>query len=165
VNFPLKPMSKSGIPAALLKAERYRLLNDPEPAESICHDILAVDPENQAALKSLLLTLSDQFASEHSQSRAKEARDCAARLESEYERAYYTGVVFEREARALLARSMLARRNAYGVFRHAMDWYAKAEALRTPGNDDAILRWNSCVRTLEREKLEPEAAERDLPLE
>ncbi len=165
MKFPLKPMSKSGIPAALLKAERYRLLNDPEPAESICHDILAVDPENQAALKSLLLTLSDQFASGHSQSRAGEARECAGRLQNEYERAYYTGVVYEREARALLARSMLARRNAYGVFRQAMEWYEKAEALRSPGNDDAILRWNSCSRTIERENLEPEEAERTLPLE
>ncbi len=165
MNFPLKPMSKSGIPAALLKAERYRLLHDPEPAESICLDILAVDPGNQPALKALLLTLSDQFASEHSVSRAHEARECANRLESEYERAYYTGVVFEREARALIARSMLARRNAYGVFRQAMEWYEKAESLRTPGNDDAILRWNSCVRTLDRENLEPEEPERTLPLE
>jgi hypothetical protein len=165
VNFGLKAMSRAGIPAALEKAERYRLLNDPEPAESICHDILAVDPEDQRALRILLLTLTDQLSGEHTHAGAGEARAFAARLKSEYERAYYTGVVFEREARALLARSMLARRTAYGCFRTAMDWYEKAEALRQPGNDDAILRWNSCVRTLDREKLEPESEERDLPLE
>jgi len=165
VKFGLKAMSRAGIPAALEKAERYRLLSDPEAAESICHDILAIDPEDQRALRILLLTLTDQLVGEHSRAGAGEARAYASRLKSDYERAYYTGVVYEREARALLARSMIARRTAYGGFRTAMEWYEKAEALRPPGNDDAILRWNSCVRTLEREKLEPETNDRDLPLE
>ncbi len=165
MKFGLKAMSRAGIPAALEKAERYRLLNDPEPAESICHDILAIDPEDQRALRILLLTLTDQLSGEHTHAGAGEARAYAARLKGDYERAYYTGVVYEREARALLARSMIARRTAYGGFRTAMEWYEKAEAIRPSGNDDTILRWNSCVRTLEREKLEPESAERDMPLE
>lgn len=165
MKFGLKAMSRAGIPAALEKAERYRLLKDPEAAESICHDILAVDPEDQRALRILLLALTDQLAGEHSHAGPAEARAYAARLKGDYERAYYTGVVCEREARALLARSMIARRSAYGGFRTAMDWYEKAEAVRPPGNDDAILRWNSCVRTIDREKLEAESNERDLPLE
>jgi len=46
----LKRLHKDAIPAALEKAERYRLLNEPGEAESICLDILAVDPDNQRAL-------------------------------------------------------------------------------------------------------------------
>ena len=38
------------MPAALEKALRYRLLNEPVEAESICRDVLEVDPDNQAAL-------------------------------------------------------------------------------------------------------------------
>lgn len=165
MDFPLKGMSKAGIPAALEKAERYRLLSDPQSAESICLDVLAVDPDHQSALRILVLTLTDQFAGELGHTGAGEARALAARLTSAYERAYYTGVVCEREARALLARSLLAHQTAYGAFREAMGWYEQAEALRPPGNDDAILRWNGCVRTLSREKLEPEPPSRELPLE
>ena len=59
--FQLKPIAKTSIPRALEKAERYRLLNEPRQAESICLDILAVDSSNQAALIILLLALTDQF--------------------------------------------------------------------------------------------------------
>jgi hypothetical protein len=44
----LKRLSAEGIPAALEKALRYRLLNEPAEAESICHDVPHIDPENQA---------------------------------------------------------------------------------------------------------------------
>jgi hypothetical protein len=27
-----------------------------------------------------------------------------------------------------------------------MAWYEKAEKIRPPGNDDAVLRWNTCAR-------------------
>lgn len=47
--FELKPLSKKAIPRAIEKADRYRLLNEPSDAESICLDVLAVDPENQRA--------------------------------------------------------------------------------------------------------------------
>jgi len=57
----LKPLSREGVPHALEKAVRYRLLNEPADAESICHDVLAVDPENQEALTTLLLALTDQI--------------------------------------------------------------------------------------------------------
>ena len=59
--FELKRLSADAIPAALEKALRYRLLNDPAEAESICHDVLRIDPENQQALVNLLLALTDRF--------------------------------------------------------------------------------------------------------
>ena len=59
--FDLKPLNPDAIPKALQKAERYRLLNEPEEAESICLDILAIEPDNQQALVMLLLAQTDQF--------------------------------------------------------------------------------------------------------
>jgi hypothetical protein len=164
-GFQLKTISPDGIPHALEKAERYRLLNDPAQAESICRDILAVDTDNQDALRCLILTLSDQFGEHGAGHAAREARNYIIQLKDEYERAYYTGIVFERETRAYLSRKNVVRSAAYDGFRHAMEWYERAEQLRPPGNVDAVLRWNSCVRAIENEKLEPEAREPELPLE
>lgn len=163
----LKPISSDGIPHALEKAERYRLLNDPAQAESICLDVLAVDRDNQTALRILILALTDQFGVSGSGHAAREAREHILRLDDEYERAYYTGIVYERETRAYLQRKNVIRSEAYNGFRHAMEWYEKAEALRPPGNVDPTLRYNSCLRAIEREKLEPdgETADRELPLE
>src|SRR5690349_3355567 len=59
--FQLKPISKAGIPEALQKAERYRLLNEPHLAESICQDILDLEPENHKAVITKLLAITDQF--------------------------------------------------------------------------------------------------------
>ena len=164
-TFELKRISVEGIPHALDKAERYRLLNDPVQAESICHDVLAVDPDNQDALHCLILSLTDQFSAAGAANAAREARSCIAKLPDEYERAYYSGVVHERETRAFLHRKNVVRSAAYDGFRHAMEWYERAEALRPPGNEDAVLRWNSCVRAIERERLAPADDERELPLE
>jgi len=165
-RFQLKRIDVEGIPQALDKAERYRLLNDPVQAESICHDVLAVDAGNQDALRSLILSLTDQFGAGGAAHAAREARAYIAELADEYERAYYTGVVYERETRAFLHRKNAVRSAAYDGFRHAMEWYERAEALRPPGNVDAVLRWNSCVRAIERERLEPAADDlRELPLE
>jgi tetratricopeptide (TPR) repeat protein len=163
MDFELKRITADGIPYALEKAERYRLLNDPEQAESICRDILAVDPDNQQALRTLVLALTDQFANRHAHGR--EARSFVNQMSDEYERAYYTGIVFEREARAFLSRAGVIRSAAYDGFRQAMEWYDRAEDLRPPGNVDALLRWNSCVRTIEREGLEPEEDSHEQPLE
>jgi hypothetical protein len=161
----LKAISPDGIPHALEKAERYRLLNDPAQAESICRDVLAVDRDNQDALRALILALTDQFGASGAGGAAREARDHIMQLADEYERAYYTGIVYERETRAYLERKNVVRSAAYDGFRHAMEWYERAEALRPPGNVDAVLRWNSCVRAIERERLEPEPEMRELPLE
>jgi hypothetical protein len=164
-GFELKRITPDGIPQALEKAERYRLLNDPAQAESICRDILAVDDDHQEALRMLILALTDQFGANAASGTSRDAHAHVIRLSDEYERAYYTGLVFERETRAYLERTNVVRSAAYDGFRHAMEWYERAEALRPPGNVDALLRWNSCVRALERERLEAEPAEPELPLE
>ena len=59
MHFDLKSISIEGVPKALEKAERYRLLNEPSLAESICVDILTVLPAHQQALISLLLARTD----------------------------------------------------------------------------------------------------------
>jgi tetratricopeptide (TPR) repeat protein len=166
VTFSLKTITVDGIPNALEKAERYRLLNDPAQAESICRDVLAVDRDNQDALRMLILALTDQFRAHSAAGAAREARTHISQLSDEYERAYYTGIVHERETRAYLERKNVVRSAAYDGFRHAMEWYERAEALRPPGNVDALLRWNSCVRAIEREGLVAEERhEPELPLE
>lgn len=161
----LKPLSREGIPAALAKAERYRFLNEPGEAESICLDVLAIDPDNQQALVTLLLALTDQFGDELPIHLA-EARDVLPRLRDEYERVYYAGIICERRAKAQIYHrgpgSLFA---AYDWLRQAMAWYEKAEAMRSPGNDDAILRWNTCARILQRNpQFEPQPEERGEPL-
>jgi hypothetical protein len=164
-GFALKKISPDGIPHALERAERYRLLNEPAQAESICRDVLAVDGDNQAALRALILALTDQFGAHAQGGITREARDYIVQLDDEYDRAYYTGLVCERETRAYLERKNVVRSGAYHGFREAMEWYERAEALRPPGNVDAVLRWNSCVRAIEAERLEPEPAGHELPLE
>lgn len=144
--FELKLISREAIPEALVRAERYRLLNDPSHAESICEDILRVDPQNQRALVTLLLARSDQF---DRGAWAAAARELLPKLHSEYERAYYSGLLAERLASAVLHKgSPGAGLPAYDLYLEAMEWYEKAETLRPPGNDDAILRWNTCARML-----------------
>ena len=146
----LKPITRDGIPAALQKAERYRLLNDSSAAESICLDVLEIDPDNQEALVSLLLSITDQFI-EESADNVRRARDVLPRLTDEYERIYYTGIIVERRARAQLHRGSLGSADvASEGFRDAMRWYERAEGMRPSGNDEAILRWNTCARLLGR---------------
>jgi hypothetical protein len=146
-----KPISKNAIPAALAKAERYRLLNEPGEAESICLDILDIDPGNQDAIVMLLLALTDQFREETSSSRNAAARagDLVGRLTEEYDRAYYAGIIRERRAKAVLARdSYAANATAIAWLREAMGFFERAEAVRPAQNDDAVLRWNACARLL-----------------
>ena len=148
--YQLKPLSTAGVPAALHKAERYRLLNDSSAAESICLDILQVDPENQAAVVVLLLSITDQFA-EGASDAVRRAQEVVPRLRDEYKRAYYSGIICERRAKALLRQGQMgAGEMAYDWLVEAMVWYEKAEAMRQPGNDEAILRWNTCARILNR---------------
>ncbi len=146
----LKPITRDGIPAALQKAERYRLLNDSSAAESICLDVLEIDPTNQEALIALLLSITDQFGEEMSDG-VHRAREVLPRITDEYERTYYSGIICERRARAQLHRGALGSAEvAAEWFREAMTWYEKAEGMRPRGNDEAILRWNTCVRMLSR---------------
>ncbi len=149
----LKRLHKDAIPAALEKAERYRLLNEPGEAESICLDILQVDPQNQQAIITLLLALTDRFTKGYGVGDTQ-IKELLRRIRDEYERTYYSGIFAERRAKAKLSQHTPGCRfQAYELFREAMDWFEKAEAIRPSGNDDALLRWNTCARIIERNKL------------
>ena len=148
-TFNLKPMSKDAVPAALAKAERYRLLNEPGEAESICLDILQVDPHNEDALVMLLLALTDRFPHDSSSKTAARANEIADSLATPYDRAYYAGIIRERRAKAVLQRDRFgAATVAVEWLREAMAFYERAEADRPPHNDDSLLRWNACARLL-----------------
>jgi len=146
MRFELKSISERGIPEALAKVERYRLLNEPALAESICLDILAVVPDHQQALISLLLARTDQFQSNVN---AKAAHDALARIKGDYERSYYAGIIWERLGNARIRHGGPGgAAAAYHALREAMDHYEKALKFAPTGNDDAILRWNTCARTI-----------------
>jgi hypothetical protein len=146
----LRTLSAEAIPAALEKARCYRFLNEPTEAESICRDVLDVEPDNQEALITLLLALTDQFRREV-EPQFSEARGLVPRLKSEYCRRYYEGIVCERRAKAHLDRGGPGSGTlAYEWLNTAMKHYDNALKLRLAGNDDAILRWNACARLLER---------------
>jgi tetratricopeptide (TPR) repeat protein len=161
----LKTISTSGIAEALAKAKHYRYLNQAEEAESICRDILAVDPENQKALRLLGLAITDQFTGAMSD-RRQEAEDCFEKLTSPYERSYYLGILHERRAKAQMRAGHLAH-SLLASFEKAMHCFEEAEKIRPHGNDDALLRWNRCLRlmqgipdlTRERESMELEISD------
>ncbi|HEV3215695.1 MAG TPA: hypothetical protein VGZ27_08220 [Vicinamibacterales bacterium] len=166
MTFELKVLSPEAVSRALAKAERYRLLNEPIEAESICLDALQVDPENNDAMVTLLLALTDQFSEDLSRA-VGEAMQLVERLRDPYERAYYTGIIWERRATAHLHRGSLGLGPlVYARLREAMTWYERAEAIRPPGNDDALLRWNSCARLIMRDRrlVPPASEERGEPL-
>jgi hypothetical protein len=160
MTFELKTLSPEAVSRALAKAERYRLLNEPGEAESICLDALEVDPENNEAVVTLLLALTDQFG-EDLPTAVNEALQLVERFRDPYERAYYSGIIWERRAKAQLHRGSLGLGpQVYACPREAMTWYERAEAIRPPGNDDALLRWNTCARLIMRDRrLVPAAPE------
>ena len=147
-HFKLKPISREAIPRAIQKAERYRLINQSWAAESICRDVLEIDPANQQVLVMFVLTLTDQLADDHGRI-MKEVHEALPQITDAYQRAYYTGIASERSGQAVLHRGgMGSGAIAYEALRDAMGWYERAEAIRPPGNDDAILRWNTCARLI-----------------
>jgi hypothetical protein len=164
MEFQLKTLSPEAVGRALARAERYRLLNEPGEAQSICLDALEVEPDNQAALTTLLLALTEQF--DDDMSCVADAWTTVARLRDDYERAYYSGIVLERRAKARLRHGTPGSGpQAYEWLRNAMSWYEKAEAIRPGGNDDALLRWNACARLIMRDHhLVPNIEERGEPI-
>jgi len=163
--FTLKRLSKDGIEGALAKAERYRLLNEPWQAESICRDVLEVEPGNQRAVIGLLLALTDQFARQRAPT-VDEVRSLLPRLEDEYKRAYYEGIICERRGKALWQRHTPGSGPiAYDWFRQAMEHYDRADSLKSPGNEEAALRWNTCARVLMKySELQPAVADDFQPM-
>jgi len=146
-----KPISHDSVAGALAKAERYRLLNEPNEAESICLDILDIQPDNEQALISLTLALTDQIC-DHTPAFGH-ALATVARLQTAYDRAYYGGIAWERRAKAR------HQKGGQGSHHYVYEWmvtamrlFEEAEAIRPAGNDDAVLRWNACVRYLGRHK-------------
>ena len=151
--FELKKLSKEAIPAALERAERYRLLNEPGPAQSICLDILEIEPDNQKAIVALVLAVSDSFTDDYSIG-DQQVKEFVERIEDDYQRTYYMGIVYERRAKAMLTNGPAGSEStAFELFRQAMKWFEKAEEIKPAGNDDAILRWNGCARILKANNL------------
>jgi hypothetical protein len=163
--FELKPIAREAIPRALERAERYRLLNEPREAESICLDILEIEPDNKPALQTLLLALTDQFQSSRGVIMDR-AKQILPRL-GPYEQKYYAGIISERFARQQLQHGHPgAGAAAYEHLVDAIEFYDAADALAPEGNDDAVLRHNTCVRTIKWYRLTaPLRDEHELPLE
>lgn len=158
-NFELKPLSKRGLAAAQEKAARYRLLNQPMLAESICLDILGIDPNNEEATIELLLALTDQF-SPGSTRTAKRAMELAKSFRNEYHKNYYSGIIHERQGTASLKSNVPGCEfDAYEWYLEAMEFYEKSEAIMPSGNDDPVLRWNTCARIIRDYNLGPRPAD------
>jgi tetratricopeptide (TPR) repeat protein len=147
MDYQLKRISAAGIPEAIAKVELYRYLNEPEEAESICRDILAIEPDHQLALRLLGLALTDQFTGRGSD-RYRETEGIFTQLLDPYERLYYGGILCERRAKAQLNAGS-PRSSVLALFQEALRLFEDAQRIRPSGNDDAILRWNRCVRLLQ----------------
>ena len=147
MDLKLKTISKSGIAEAIAKAELYRYLGEPEETESICRDILAADPKHMLGLRTLGLAITDQFTGGASD-RYAEAEKIFQSLTDPYERLYYTGLLCERRVKAQL-RAGRAPHTLLPLLEKALQCFGEAEKISHPGNDDAILRWNRCVRLLQ----------------
>lgn len=158
MEFQLKTISKQGVAEAFSKVTLYRSLNEPEEAESICHDILAVEPENQLAQRLLGLTITDQFTGQATD-RYAEVDTLFESLSDPYERHYYKGLLYERRAKAQM-RVGRPPQVIVPLFNQAMLHFEEAEKIRPSDNDDSVLRWNRCVRLLSKlPHLEPEPQE------
>lgn len=157
--YKIKPISEDAIPQALEKAMRYRLLNDPWQAESICRDILRTDHDNQEAVYTLILTITDQFEGKHKKS-VSQALEMVSKLENPYQAEYCRGLIYERQARSALKRR--TPRAGYIAHEHlvrAMHYYEEAEKIRPENNEESILRWNACARYIRQHKLVPPPSE------
>ena len=147
MELQLKKISRQAIPAAIAKAQHYRNLNEPGEAESICRDILMVDALNQDAVRQLGLALTEQFTGGERDA-YNEAESVFRALSDPYERLYYTGLLRERRAKAEM-RSGHAAVMVAALLQEALKLFAEAEKIRPPGNDEALLRWNRCVRLIQ----------------
>lgn len=164
-TWELKPLSVDAIPAALERAKHYRLLNEPAAAESICRDIIRVKPGDQETLIVLVLAMSDHFGHGYTVAH-QNINEVISQITDDYRRVYCCGVVSERRALATLKQGGPGSRfNAYECLREAMTYYEEAESLRNAGNDESILRWNHCLRLIERNRLEPRPDSEEMQLE
>ena len=148
--YQLKPLPKDVIPAALEKARCYRFINEPMEAESICLDILEVDKNNQSALITLILSITDQFDRELSTAFTR-AKELLSRLDAKFHQVYYEGIICERRAKTHLKRGGHGSgRMAYEWFQKAMSLFDQAIDMSPAGDEEAVLRWNACARQIMR---------------
>lgn len=161
MELKLHDIHADAIEAAIETAKQYRSLLEPEIAESICLDILKIDSKNQAALVVYILALTDQLNQAEKQSQIKAILRAIEKLDNEYQRFYYTGLLSERRARFLITQPM-SHSFAYDYFYEALENYQQAQKIRPEHNDEAILRWNSCIRTIQKEKLQPRRDSEDI---
>ncbi len=141
----LKPLVARNLKAAITLAQHYRDLNQPEEAESICRDVLAVEPENEEAWRTLGLALTDRFPTAW-MSLFDEACAAFAKMKSEYERVYYAGIAWERYAKAQVEAGRA--HNAIHAFEEAMARFEQAEAIGPKDEPAPILHYNRCVRAI-----------------
>jgi|TARA_B100001996_G_C18603203_1_gene570706 hypothetical protein len=147
-------IDKDSIEDVLERAKQYRSLLQPDMAISICMDIFAVDKNNQEALVIYILALTDQLSQSESKVHQKKITDSIKRLDSKFLQHYYSGIFFERQARSLLKHSM-SRSFAYEAFIEAIAEFEIAEKMAPEHCADPILRYNSCIRTIKKENLQP----------
>ena len=147
-------IDKGSIEDVLERAKQYRSLLQPDMAISICMDIFAVDKNNQEALVIYILALTDQLSQSESKVHQKKITDSIKRLDSQFLQHYYSGIFFERQARSLLKHSM-SRSFAYEAFIEAIAEFEIAEKMAPEHCADPILRYNSCIRTIKKENLQP----------
>ena len=96
----------ANVESAIARAAHYRDLNQPEEAESICRDVLDVDPMNQAAWRLLGLATTDRFKTREA-GLLEEAIAAFDRLADDYERVYHIGVAWERGPKRISKRTRL----------------------------------------------------------
>lgn len=141
-----KPIPATTVQAAVDRAHHYRLLNEPSQAESICRDVLAVEPANQRATTTLLLALTDQFREQFSEP-FQHCQSLLEQITDAYQRVYYEGIVYERWGRAQIGRQMPPD-TVVGWIQKALKCYERAGELAPQDDPDSTLRWNTCVRLL-----------------
>jgi tetratricopeptide (TPR) repeat protein len=154
MKLELHDIHPDAIDKALDKAKQYRSLLEPEMAQSICLDILNIDEHNQQAIVLYILALSDQLRHTETLTQVKDITQAIEKLDSKYQQLYYSGLLNERRALALMAQPM-SHSFAYDYFVEALKYYQQAETMCPEQNDEAILRWNSCIRTIQNQKLQP----------
>ena len=144
-------ISKSNIKPALERANQYRLLLQPELAISICIDILAVDTNNQDAIIIYILALTDNISEGKND---KKILEVISLLDTEYRKKYYKAIYYERKGIAFMKGSM-SKSFAYDLFIKAIELYKLARDISPKDDDNATLRYNSCVRSIENNNLKP----------
>lgn len=147
----LKQVPRGGMSTALAMAQRCRDVGEPEEAESICLDVLEEEPGNREALVLLLLARTD-LLDQGLPGGVERAREPLSGLTDEYDRAYYAGIVYERQARYLLrARGRRSSFVAWDWFQHAMDHFEAASRV-APDRVEPVLRFNACIRLIARNR-------------